>query len=73
MPNKRHWDVREFDCREQKRAAGLVIEWENRGGRDVIKSICCDNPKFYDLNNWDCRWSCWDKLERSGRKGSAKK
>jgi len=62
MQNKRQWDVREFDCPEEKRTASLVIEWDESGGRPVLKSICCDNPKFYGLDNWDCGWSCWDEL-----------
>ena len=73
MPSRRQWDVRKFECREQKRTAGLVIEWEKSAGRAKIKSICCDNPRFYDLNNWDCKWSCWERIEKSGSKGRSGK
>jgi hypothetical protein len=63
MPSDRRWEVRKIDCPEQTHVASLVIEWDHGDRRAVIKSICCDNPRFHDLNNWDCQWSCWEKLE----------
>jgi hypothetical protein len=70
MQRKRSWDVRVFDCPEETHPAGLVIEWDHSGAHPEIKSVCCDNRKFYDLNNWDCNWSCWGEIAKSQKRKS---
>ncbi len=53
-----------FNCLEEKRTAKLLIEWQEKDGKRVIKSMSCDNPKLKDLNNWDCHWSCWEAIQK---------
>jgi hypothetical protein len=33
----------------------------SKGGRTVV-GIQCDNPKLSSLDNWQCCWSCWQKV-----------
>ena len=59
-------EERHFNCRQAKRTAKLLIEWQEMDGRRVIKSMSCDNPKLSDLDNWDCHWSCWEAVQEEG-------
>ena len=56
------WEFIEFDCPEEDRLASLLLEWRKENGKMALTGIYCDNPKFGDLNNWDCDWSCWKSL-----------
>jgi len=62
-------EIRKFRCREENRIAELTIEWRQETGKEVIESVHCDNPRLRDLDNWDCRWTCLDALEKAGIKG----
>lgn len=62
MRKRPRWETRRIHCPEQKRTATLLIEWREKGGKAVINSITCDNPRLSDLDNWDCQWLCWDEL-----------
>ena len=60
--------IRKIECPEEKREARLLIEWRKVEGKDVLNSISCDNPLLAGLDNWDCKWSCWDKIRESRKK-----
>jgi hypothetical protein len=64
MPSIPRWETREFDCPEGEGVAHVLIEWAEKDGRPVVKGISCDNPRLSDLDNWDCKWSCWKKIEK---------
>jgi hypothetical protein len=50
-------------CPEEARTAHLLVEWRRgASGRELI-GIHCDNPRLAMLEPWDCRWSCWEKVE----------
>jgi hypothetical protein len=61
-------EIRKFRCREEDRIAELTIQWRREGGKEIIDSVHCDNPRLRDLDNWDCRWTCMDALEEAGIK-----
>ncbi len=56
-------EERTINCLAEKRTAKLLIEWQEKDGTRVIRSMSCDNPKLKDLNNWDCHWSCWEAVQ----------
>lgn len=62
--DKTRWEEKQVRCPEGKHTANLLIEWSQEGGQPVLKGISCDNPRLSDLDNWDCRWSCWEKIQR---------
>jgi len=64
MSKKLHWESRRVQCPEVGRKANLFIEWKQEHGKSTLSSISCDNPRLSDLDNWDCRWSCWEEIER---------
>jgi len=63
MNQKSRWVTKKIKCPEVKRDAELLVELQEENGEDVVKSINCDNPRLADLDNWDCQWSCWDKVD----------
>ena len=63
MGRKIKWERRQFECLEEDRIADLLLEWRKENGKTVLDGIFCDNPRFRDLDNWDCEWSCWEELE----------
>ena len=63
MTEKSRLETRKFHCVESEREANLSIEWIECGGKERIQSVSCDNPKLADLDNWDCRWTCWREIE----------
>lgn len=67
MTDKSKWVRRKIKCPEENREANLLIEWRVEKGKKVLTGISCDNPKLSDLDNWDCKWSCWEKISRKGR------
>ncbi len=60
------WTTLRVKCPEGNYEARLLLEWD-AGGNKVLKGISCDNPKFAGLDNWDCKWSCWQKMEAAGK------
>jgi len=56
------WEARTVRCPEGDHEARLLLRW-GRQGRDALEGIICDNPRFAGLDNWDCEWSCWEKVE----------
>jgi hypothetical protein len=72
MEPTREWETHVLPCPEgEDHTATLRVEREIEDGKPVIKSVSCDNPKFHDMNhaNWDCRWSCWEKLAKEIEEG----
>jgi len=63
MKHKTRWETRKIQCPEEKRNAKLFIEWHLSDGTEKVNSVRCDNPKLADLDNWDCCWTCWEKIE----------
>ena len=64
MAPKFRWETRRVECPEEGRTAELLIEWREENGQAVVHSVTCDNPKLAGLDNWDCCWSCWKKLDQ---------
>lgn len=56
------WETKKIICSEQNREATLLIEWLREADGEVVKSICCDNPDLHHYDNWECQWSCWQKI-----------
>ena len=61
MAAKSRWIKRTMKCPEGDYEAELLIEVREKDGIEVLNSVQCNNPKFRGLDNWDCRWSCWEK------------
>jgi hypothetical protein len=62
MEKESSWETRQMKCPEEGRMANLLIEWRDEEGKTVLKSLGCDNPRLRDLDNWECQWSCWEKI-----------
>jgi hypothetical protein len=56
------WTTARVKCPEGNYEARLLLEWDSEGN-EVLKGISCDNPQFAGLDNWDCKWSCWQKMK----------
>ena len=56
------WTTEKLRCPEGDYEARLLLEWDVDGNR-VLKGISCDNPRFAGLDNWDCKWTCWEKMK----------
>jgi len=65
-PPSPKWVTKRVKCPEGDYEAHLLIEKE--GGE--IMGISCDNPRFFDLDNWDCRWSCWERIKEALEAGN---
>ena len=52
----------QIECSEEKRTATLLVRWEVDGDERRLVSVQCDNPKFHSIDNWECHWSCWDRV-----------
>ena len=61
---KIRWETREVQCPEGEHTASLLIAWHDDDGEPRIKNISCDNPRLADFDNWDCKWTCWEKISR---------
>jgi len=59
---KSKWTMERIRCPEGDYEARLLLEWDAEG-KGILKGISCDNPKFAGLDNWDCAWSCWEKVK----------
>lgn len=60
--SKPRWTTETVKCPEGDHEAHLLLEWDEEG-KGVLKGISCDNPNFAGLDNWDCEWSCWEKMK----------
>jgi hypothetical protein len=65
MADERIRETMEIHCEEEERTARLMVEWEERDGRRTLVGVECDNPRFADLEPWECHWSCWEKVRRT--------
>jgi hypothetical protein len=54
----------DFECKEDRRTAHLLLEWQPTKGERRLTGVHCDNPRLASLEQWECRWSCWRKLEK---------
>jgi hypothetical protein len=64
MGDKITREKRTFECPEAERTAELFIEWEEKAGKRLIKSMSCDHPRLRDIDNWDCHWTCWEQVRK---------
>ena len=63
MPKNPRWETHTMTCPEDPdRTASLLVEWDDEQDEPILKSISCDNPRLADIDNWDCKWSCWEKI-----------
>jgi hypothetical protein len=65
MGGKTLREERTFECQDEKRIAKLLIEWQEKDGTRVLKSVSCDHPRLSDIDNWDCHWTCWEAVRKS--------
>jgi hypothetical protein len=63
MATKPRWETRRVKCPEGEGTAELLVEWSEEGGQPVLRSVSCENPRLADIDNWDCKWSCWERLQ----------
>jgi hypothetical protein len=64
MSEEKSIEILEMDCAEEGRRARLMVEWVEVNGERRLKGVQCDNPRFEDLANWQCEWSCWEKVKK---------
>jgi|GEM_PF-2087614 len=62
MSDERTVEMIEFECAEEGRTARLLVELKQELGTRTVVGIQCDNPKLSSLDNWQCCWSCWQKV-----------
>jgi hypothetical protein len=55
-------------CTEENIDTELLLEWHQEGGKKVLNSISCKNPKLMDLKPEDCQRSCWEEIEKEVKK-----
>ena len=65
MAEKSRWVKRCLKCPEGDYEAELLVELRDEKGEEAVRSIQCNNPRLAGLDNWDCKWSCWEKLRES--------
>ena len=65
MTERSKWITRKMKCPEGDYKAELLVELWQEEGDEMVKSIHCNNPRLSGLDNWDCRWSCWEKIQES--------
>lgn len=63
MTEERSVEMVEFECAEEGRTAHLQLEWQEELGTRRLVGVQCDNPKLQSLDNWECGWSCWQRVE----------
>lgn len=51
-------------CPEDKIETELLLEWQEKDGEKRLTGVSCKNPKLMDLKPQDCRWSCWEQIEK---------
>jgi hypothetical protein len=67
MGGKTVREERSFECRDEQRTAKLLVEWQEKDGERVLKSVSCDHPRFGDIDNWDCHWTCWEAVKKNAK------
>ena len=70
MKQKSRLEKCRVNCPEDKIDTELLLEWHEEGGKKLLNSIRCANPKLMDLKPEDCQWSCWEEIEKE--KGASK-
>jgi hypothetical protein len=63
MDGKTSYETRRILCPEENRKAELFLTWVTVDGRRALHGVCCNNPRFAGLDNWDCEWSCLEELD----------
>jgi hypothetical protein len=56
------WKTEKVKCPEGEYEARLLLELA-ADGTGKLKGISCDNPNFAGIDNWDCKWSCWERIK----------
>lgn len=56
------WKTFEMECPEEQRMAKLLLEWIPSEGNFLLNSIVCDHPRLRETDNWDCNWSCLERI-----------
>ncbi len=56
------WKTFEMECPEEQRTAKLFLEFIPLEGELRVNSIHCDHPRLKETDNWDCSWSCLDRI-----------
>lgn len=64
MNTRSKWTMRQVPCKDTRGKSNLLVEWEEKDGREVVHAIHCDNPQLGDFHLWDCEWSCWEKIAK---------
>jgi len=64
MGTRKRWLRQQITCKEADRETTLLIEWRYSGKRRTLHGISCDNPRLHDIDNWDCKWSCWKRITK---------
>lgn len=67
MKGTSRWEKCRVKCPEEEIDIELLLEWRQEGGKKVLNSISCNNPKLMDLKPEDCQWSCWEEIEKEKR------
>jgi hypothetical protein len=62
MTSYYRWETRQIECPEEECRTNLLLTWDDSGARPLLRGVHCDNPRLRDLDNWECRWSCWDRI-----------
>ncbi len=51
-----------MECPEEQRTTKLLLEWISIEGKFLLNSIHCDHPGLRETDNWDCNWSCFERI-----------
>lgn len=70
MSQRTVFETLEMDCAEEGRTARLLVQWTECDGERKLHSVQCDNPKFAHLEEWDCHWSCWNRVAERSRQSA---
>ena len=63
MKQKSRWEKCRVSCPEDKVDTELMLKWHEEGGKKLLSSVYCKNPRLMDLKPDDCQWSCWEDIE----------
>ena len=68
MSRETSWQMLDMTCPEEGcPGARLLLEWKETQGKLTLSGVSCDNPRLKDLDNWECRWSCWEEVARAAK------
>ncbi len=59
------WKTIEMECPEAQRMSRLLLGLVSIDGGLVLNSIHCDHPRLRETENWDCNWSCVERISTS--------